>query len=160
MVYVHKTPLGPASPSYAERLATATYNKFMPKIVGPFVIDSAHLNTLTNDEHGIHNMVLIDRAMLTSRNEPAINSSQHLTIEKEHPAKNIMNWENTHPKPTKYAFDQIFSQEVSEDVLCYRVCWYENLPGYSLDPLKRFPKHSIHRSWKGKPHNYRQRRKW
>lgn len=57
----------------------------MFKIMGPFAFVSVQPNTITIDEHGIFNTVLVDRATIALSNKPPTNASQCSPVEEDLP---------------------------------------------------------------------------
>lgn len=67
VVHIEKPLLAASSSSSsgnAKRLVTISFNKLMSRIMRPIAIVINQPNTLTIDEHGIHNKTLIERATI------------------------------------------------------------------------------------------------
>lgn len=63
-----------------KRLATTSYNKFMPKLMKLFAIVSFQPDVLTIDRHSILNMVSIDHATFPPGNGPPTNAFERIPV--------------------------------------------------------------------------------
>lgn len=83
MVYIDKLPLNFSSAGSAERLATTSYNKFIPKVMRPFPIVNVQPNTLTIDKQVIYYTVSIDSTTFAPGNKAPSNASQRTPVEED-----------------------------------------------------------------------------
>lgn len=106
MIYIGIHPLAATFTENVERLATISSNKSMPRVMWPFAIVGVKPNTLTVDERGINNMVLVDRATFSPGNERPTTASKPFLIEKEPSTEDCISWQNTQTEPlNKLSFE-------------------------------------------------------
>lgn len=145
MAYIDKPPLVVSSAGNAKKLATNSYNKLMPKVMGPFAIVIVQPNTLTINESELHNTESINPATIVPGNEPPINSSQRVLVEDDPPTDLDANGQNIERNSTEYTVNRIVLHEGSGDGICYLVCWYGYPPEHdNLEPTEHVQQHFKH----------------
>lgn len=122
MVCNDKPTLDVSSTGNAKRLTTASYDKWIPKVMRAFAINSIQPITPTADEHFSNDTVSIDRAKIALCNEPFNNANQSFSVKKEPPRNHDANGQGTVKAPDQCAVDQIVSHGDLQADFCHRVC--------------------------------------
>lgn len=121
MVFIDRPPLLATPARSAVKMAQSSYNKLIPRTLGPFQVVSVTPHTLTIDENGIHKQVKIDWASAAPNRFEWYCTMQHQTAGNS-PATSIQGTDGSNPKsPKEYAIDRILGHTENGANIRYRV---------------------------------------